>query len=221
MELRADFSLRGFVSTSSEPWTASPMPGVERRMLDRVGGEVARATSIVRYAAGSRFSAHTHDGGEEFLVLDGVFSDASGDFGAGCYVRNPPGSSHAPWSAEGTVIFVKLRQFHPDDTTRVVIDSAAAEWSPGETSGCRVLALHQFGSERVRLLRCDPGARFDPQTHAGGSEMFVLDGSIGDERGRYRRGDWLRCPPGTTQTLVSDDGCLVYLKTGHLPQVSA
>jgi hypothetical protein len=33
--------------------------------------EVARATSIVRYAPQSRFSPHTHGGGEEFLVLDG------------------------------------------------------------------------------------------------------------------------------------------------------
>lgn len=221
MELRADFSLREFVASLSEPWTASPMPGVERRMLDRVGGEVARATSIVRYAPGSRFSSHVHDGGEEFLVMDGVFSDASGDFGSGCYVRNPPGSSHAPWSLDGAVIFVKLRQFHPDDTTRVVIDSATAHWSPGEAEGSRVLALHRFGSERVRLLRCSAGTRFDPETHAGGAEMLVLDGAISDERGRYRRGDWLRCPPGTTQTLASDEGCLVYLKTGHLPVVRA
>jgi anti-sigma factor ChrR (cupin superfamily) len=45
------------------------MHGVERRMLDRIGDEVARATSIVRYASESRFSPHVHDGGEEFLVL--------------------------------------------------------------------------------------------------------------------------------------------------------
>jgi len=32
----------------------SPLPGVERWMLDRVGGEVARATSLVRYAAGAK-----------------------------------------------------------------------------------------------------------------------------------------------------------------------
>jgi len=60
--------------------TPSPIPGVDRRMLDRIGDAVARATSIVRYAPHSHFSAHTHGGGEEFLVLDGVFQDEHGDY---------------------------------------------------------------------------------------------------------------------------------------------
>ncbi|GAL13613.1 hypothetical protein JCM19233_4618 [Vibrio astriarenae] len=51
--------------------------------LDRVGGEVARATSIVRYKPNSAFSPHTHDGGEEFFVLEGVFSDEHGDYPQG------------------------------------------------------------------------------------------------------------------------------------------
>ena len=88
-----------------------PIPGVERRLLERVGEEVARATSLVRYAPGSSFSPHSHDGGEEFLVMDGVFTDEEmGDFPAGYYVRNPVGSSHTPSSEEGCIIFVKLWQ---------------------------------------------------------------------------------------------------------------
>ena len=79
MELNADFSKRVVVHSQSEPWIASPMKGVDRRMLDRIGGEVARATTIVRYAPGSKFSAHTHTGGEEFIVLDCVFQDEHGD----------------------------------------------------------------------------------------------------------------------------------------------
>jgi anti-sigma factor ChrR (cupin superfamily) len=75
MELRSDFRLREVVYTPDLPWSPSPLAGVERRMLDRVGDEVARATSIVRYEPGSRFSAHTHDLGEEILVLEGTFSD--------------------------------------------------------------------------------------------------------------------------------------------------
>jgi len=63
-------------------------------MLDRIGEEVAQATSIVRYAAGSHFDRHVHDGGEEILVPHGVFSDEYGDYPAGAYVRNPPGASH-------------------------------------------------------------------------------------------------------------------------------
>ena len=69
MEINADFSQRVVVHAAQLPWVPSPMAGVERRMLDRIGDEVARATSIVRYAPGSQFSPHTHGGGEEFLVL--------------------------------------------------------------------------------------------------------------------------------------------------------
>ena len=88
MELNADFSRRVAVHAARLPWVPSPMAGVERRMLDRIGDEVARATSIVRYAPGSHFSPHAHGGGEEFFVLEGVFQDEHGEFPAGSYVRN-------------------------------------------------------------------------------------------------------------------------------------
>jgi len=94
-----------------------PMWGLN--MLDRIGDEVARATTIVRYAPNSHFSSHVHSGGEEFIVLEGVFQDEHGDFPAGSYVRNPPTSSHTPGSEPGCVIFVKLWQYDLDDRTPV------------------------------------------------------------------------------------------------------
>ncbi len=123
MNINADLSQRAVVRSEELPWVESPLPGVDRRMLERDGGEVARATSIVRYAPDSAFSAHTHGGGEEFLVLEGVFSDESGDFGPGMYVRNPPGSRHAPRSGPGCTIFVKLRQMDPNDQEFVRVDT--------------------------------------------------------------------------------------------------
>src|SRR5487761_2409392 len=122
MDFNSDFDQRVVLHASDAAWSASPLPGVERRMLDRVGGEVARATSVVRYAAGSRFDRHVHGGGEEILVLEGVFSDEHGDYPAGVYLRNPPGSSHAPYSRDGCTLFVKLWQFAADDTEPVRID---------------------------------------------------------------------------------------------------
>jgi hypothetical protein len=123
MELNADFSKRAVVHGAQTGWVASPMKGVDRRMLDRIGDEVARATSIVRYAPGSHFSSHVHTGGEEFLVIDGVFSDEHGDFPAGSYIRNPPESSHTPGSEPGCTILVKLWQFDLADRTHVRIDT--------------------------------------------------------------------------------------------------
>jgi len=126
MLINADLTQRAVVETADLPWTPSPMPGVARKMLERDGGEVARATSLVRYAAGSRFERHEHGGGEEIFVLDGVLSDERGDYPAGTYIRNPPGSSHAPFSAEGCTLFVKLRQFAADDGARIVVDAHGA-----------------------------------------------------------------------------------------------
>ena len=96
MKLNADLGRRAVALTDELPWQWSPDRSVQRRMLDRDGEEVARATSLVKYPAGSSFPAHKHGAGEEFLVLGGVFSDEFGDYPAGTYVRNPPGSAHSP-----------------------------------------------------------------------------------------------------------------------------
>jgi anti-sigma factor ChrR (cupin superfamily) len=217
MLLNADLSQRAVADTAALPWTQSPMAGVERKMLEREGGEVARATSIVRYAAGSRFGEHEHGGGEEFLVLDGVFSDERGDYPAGTYVRNPPGSRHAPFSREGCTLFVKLRQFAPDDLKRVVIDTSNAEFAPGKTDAYDELMLHQHGAERIYLLRWHAGKSFPKHVHRGGEEIFILSGRYADEHGSYPAGTWVRAPVGSWHTPIETEGALFYAKLGHLP----
>jgi anti-sigma factor ChrR (cupin superfamily) len=199
------------------PWVGSPSPGVERRLLERIGDEVARATSVVRYAAGSRFARHNHGGGEEILVLEGTFEDDHGLYPAGTYLRNPPGSVHAPFSESGCTLLVKLQQMHPEDQQRVVIDTHAAAWHPGLVSGLTVLPLHAFGSEQVALVRWAPGTHFQTHSHPGGEEIFVIDGVFQDEHGTHPAGSWLRNPPGSVHRPWSDAGCTIWVKTGHLP----
>lgn len=217
MRLNADFSLPVVIRPGDTPWVASPLAGVERQMLDRIGEELARATSIVRYAPGSHFSAHEHPGGEEFLVLDGVFSDERGDYPVGTYVRNPIGSRHTPFSREGCTIFVKLMQFAPEDQAQVVIDSHLAAWQLGPLAGMSELALHQHGAEQVLLQRWPAGTQTLACEYPGGAELLVLEGCLEDERGTYPAGSWLRCPAHFGHTLRSTQGCLLWLKTGHLP----
>jgi anti-sigma factor ChrR (cupin superfamily) len=216
LNIHADLSQRAVVHGEDLDWVASPLPGVDRRMLERDGAEVARATSIVRYAPGSRFSAHTHGGGEEFLVLDGTFSDETGDYPAGSYVRNPVGSSHAPYSESGCTIWVKLRQMWPQDQTRVAIETRSTPFVRGLVAGLSVLPLHQFGTEHVALVRWQPGTQFQRHGHPDGEEIFVLEGTFSDELGDYPAGTWLRNPPGSVHTPFSNPGCLIYVKTGHL-----
>lgn len=217
MKLHADFSERVVVESDRLPWLDSPMPGVQRRMLERDGDEVARATSIVRYAPNSHFSAHTHGGGEEFLVLAGVFSDEHGDYPAGTYIRNPVGSTHTPFSTDSCTILVKLWQMHPEDQQRVAIATAQTPWVPGLVKGLQVMPLHAYGSEQVALVKWSPETYFQTHRHWGGEEIYVLEGIFEDEHGTYPPGTWLRSPHGSQHTPFSRQGCTIYVKTGHLP----
>src|SRR5690348_987729 len=214
MELNADFSLRVAVHTARLPWIASPMAGVDRRMLDRIGDEVARATSIVRYAPGSHFSAHTHGGGEEFLVLDGVFQDEHGDFPAGSYVRNPPTSRHTPGSAPGCVLFVKLWQFDLKDRTEVRRDVPALAYMPVEgRPGVETAALFQDGREDVRMERWQPNASLILDL-PGGGEFLVLDGAFDEGGESFAPQSWLRLPPqGRLSATAGVNGCTLWVKS--------
>lgn len=218
MELNADFTQRAVVHSDRIEWQASPMPGVDRRMLDRIGNEVARATSIVRYAPGSHFSEHTHTGGEEFIVLEGVFTDEHGDFPTGSYVRNPPTSAHTPSSAKGCTIFVKLWQFQPEDRTHVVIDMNKMEFIADATRpGVAVMPLFQDTFETVRSERWDANAKVVLDLPEGG-EFLVLEGSLSEGGETLRKGGWLRLPPGSTLTAqTGPDGAGLWVKLRHLP----
>ncbi len=222
MRINAEFDKRVLLHTDEIAWRDSPMPGVARRPLDRIGEEVARATTIVRYAPGSAFSAHVHGGGEEFIVLDGVFQDESGDFPVGSYVRNPPGSRHTPRSGPGCIIFVKLWQFDPEDQTGVRIDMASAAGQPDPTRpGISVTPLFEDRRETVRLERWRPGAqaRFVAE---GGAEIFVLDGGGIESGDRLRRHSWLRVPIGAGVALTAaSEGASFWIKTGHLRYLTA
>ena len=219
--VNADFSQRVVIATGTLPWIPSPQAGVERRLLDRVGGEVARATSLVRYARASAFPAHQHGLGEEFLVLEGVFSDEHGDYPTGTYVRNPPGSRHTPRTEPGCTILVKLRQMKPTETARVVIDTSAAHWEADGT-GLSRLPLHEAADagERVALERLAPDAHLADAGCPGGEEIFLLSGSLRDEYGNYGAGDWIRNPDGFRRNLASPDGATYWVKRGHLRPVS-
>jgi quercetin dioxygenase-like cupin family protein len=222
MKLNADFTKRAVVHAATLNWQASPMAGVERRMLDRIGDEVARATSIVRYAPGSQFSPHVHGGGEEFLVLEGVFQDEHGDFPAGSYVRNPPGSRHTPGSVLGCTMFVKLRQFDLADRTHVLIDTnKMALLEVKGRDGVRVLPLFRDACEDVRLEEWTPGAaiEIDPD---GGLEVLVLQGGFSEGGETYGVHSWLRLPIGAHfSARTATDGCRVWIKEGHLRHIQA
>lgn len=220
MNLNADFDKRAVVHSEAIDWIASPIPGVDRRMLDRIGDEVARATSIVRYAPNSHFSPHVHTGGEEFLVLDGVFEDEHGVFSAGSYIRNPPESSHTPESTPGCVIFVKLWQFDLQDRTHIRTDTNTLNYIPlPGRNGVEAAPLYQDEREDVRVERWASNREitFMP---SNGLEVLVLDGQFQEGGETFEKGSWLRLPiAAELRVLTGSNGARVWVKEGHLQHV--
>jgi quercetin dioxygenase-like cupin family protein len=218
--INARFEERVIIHSSQITWQDSPMPGVSRRPLDRVGSEIARATSVVRYAPGSYFSPHSHTGGEEFLVLQGIFQDEHGDYPVGSYIRNPPGSSHTPRSESGCVIFVKLWQFEPDDQTVVRLNyhQLQQQLNPSRQRGS-LIKLFNNEIETVRIEYWQANTHFDLQLPRG-AEFFVLAGGFVADNDSLGVQSWLRMPcDSKLQAKVGPDGAVVWVKCGHLANV--
>lgn len=215
MLVNADFSRRVVVVPHQYQWVASPQSGVERMMLDRLGGEQARATSLVRYAPASHFPHHPHPGGEEILVLSGCFLEGDERYPAGWYLRNPPGSAHQPSSDEGAVIFVKLGQMPPDENRRVRIDTRDPSfWQRRE--GRDVCQLFSGAAEQATLERLAPGEALFARP-VDSAELLVLAGELGLDGQRCAHGSWIRLPAGEYPSLAAGEaGATLYLKTGHL-----
>ncbi|MDA0228665.1 MAG: cupin domain-containing protein [Proteobacteria bacterium] len=218
-EVNADFSERVRCDTGAMEWQPSPVAGVWRKRLELSGpAESGRVTSLVRFDPGAQFPTHGHPDGEEILVLDGTFSDEDGDYPKGTFLLNPDGSHHTPYSADGCLLFVKLRQFPGAGRAPVQVDTLSAPWKGTGVSGINQLALHhdKANGEKISLYRLTPGCEVSEHTHPGGEEIFILEGGLEDQYGRYAQGCWGRSPAGSHHWAKSETGCLFYGKLGHL-----
>lgn len=217
--INGDLTARVSVDTAAMDWTASPSRTVWRKRVHLVGpAESGQVTSVVRYDAGASFPAHDHPGGEEILVLDGVFSDEHGDWPAGTYLLNPEGFRHAPFSRAGCELFVKLRQFPGRDRRHIALRTDALPWRPGGAPGIQTKPLYeQTGyTDMMRLERWAAGTAPKASTYPGGAEIFVIDGVLCNECGEYGAGCWLRFPEGGGHAPEPGPGCTLYVKTGGL-----
>ena len=216
MRINDDLTLPVLIDTAAMDWVSSPAAGVDRRMLYREGDEVARATSIVRYAVGSAFPPHVHSGGEEILVLSGTFQDEHGDYPAGSYFRNPPGTSHSPAAAEGCEIFVRLWQFRQGDTAQIVRqpgEGAPLALRYGVTTS---LLLFDVGAERVVIETWQANASVTVPNRRG-LEVLVVAGSLCLGGIRLSAQGWGRLPAGQDLTAeAGPEGATVWIKDAAL-----
>jgi len=215
--INGDLATRVAVDTATMDWTPSPSRTVWRKRVHLVGPpEAGQVTSVVRYEPNSTFAAHDHPDGEEIIVLDGVFSDEHGDWLAGTYLLNPEGFRHAPFSRQGCVLFVKLRQFPGRTRAHVALATTALPWQTTTRAGIEVQALYsQPGfADTMRLERWAPRAVVGRIDYPAGAELFVLEGAFDDEAGRFGPRTWLRLPPGAAHAPSTAEGCVVYIKEG-------
>lgn len=216
MLINHNFTRRVTVAADDYHWVHSPQKGIDRVMLDRIGGEQARATSIVRYLPNTSFPQHTHPGGEEILVLDGQFSEGERDYPAGWYLRNPPGSSHQPHSTTGTLLFVKLGQMSGSENSLLRIDTRdASKWR--EEEGISVCPLYENAHESVCLLRLASGSLLVAPPLLRGAELLLIQGSLIEGNSIHAEGSWIRVPAGQRLAFMAEkENTLLYLKKGHL-----
>lgn len=216
MRINDDLSKPVVVHGAKLDWVSSPSAGVDRRMLFRIGGEIARATSIVRYAPGSAFPRHTHGGGEEIVVLEGTFQDEHGDYPAGSYFRNPPGTSHVPASKGGCTIFVRLWQFRDGDQAQIVRQPGQGKQVEPRPGAIRTTILFDDGHEEVRLDDWRPGETIRV-ANTRGLEFFVLAGGLSIGRETLEPQSWGRLPAGIDlSATVGPQGATLWTKDAPL-----
>ncbi len=213
--LNMDFSTTACLRPDEQQWVKSPAEGVSRIHLEREAEESGHTSSFVRFDPGSYFPPHLHPHGEEIYVLDGVFSDEYGDYPAGSYIRNPPGSQHKPFTKNGCTLFVKLEQFQSDDAKQVIVRPEDQQWRPG-IGNLKVLPLHAYKTESTALVLWPENEIFQPHTHWGGEEILVIEGRFIDEHGDYPAGSWIRSPHMSTHFPRVEEETLILVKVGHL-----
>ena len=220
MLIHADFSKSVIITPQNYHWVQSPNGAVSRMMLDRIGDEKARATSIVEFPAHSEFPEHSHPFGEEILVLAGVFTENSDQhYPAGWYMRNPHQSIHQVSSAFGCQIFVKLRQMTEDETIPTRINTEDPQnWALQEDRQRCPLFESKF--EKTFLEKLDSHQLFvERNTH--GIEIFIIQGELCSTTQIYPTGTWLRLPQENhIQLKATSTGAKLYVKIGHLQYAS-
>ncbi len=196
-------------------WVQSPADGVTRFHLEREHEESGHTTSFVKFAANSFFPEHQHPQGEELYVLDGIFSDENGDYPAGSYIRNPPGTKHKPFTRDGCTLFVKLEQFQDGDNEHIVLKPEDQHWSQG-IGNLKVSSLHNYNTTSTALVWWPKDEVFQPHSHWGGEEIVVIKGTFIDEFGRYPAGSWIRSPHLSEHFPRVEEETLILVKVGHL-----
>lgn len=235
IDVNSDLEQRAVVHAAAMPWSPSPwIPGIDRKFLDRYGnGQFVPSTSIVSFGPGVRDPYHAHPHGEEFYVMSGVFTDHTGDYLPGFYVRHPIRWCHGPYvdpRNDAAVVWVKVSQVSEEGEPIVVIDTrdhGQEGWIERAPPKGRLRELPLYRSEatgeRVWYELWAAGTTLVEEQPAGGEELFVVEGTLVEDGVAHPAETWMRNPigaAGTKRERTAPHGCKLLRKSGHLPTVA-
>jgi anti-sigma factor ChrR (cupin superfamily) len=109
-------------------------------------------------------------------------------------------------------------KINSDISKRVVIQQATLPWIDTPWAGVQYRALERGADDAARatsIIRYAPGSCLSSSCEFG-EEIVVLDGVLTDEFGSYRKGDYLKNPPGSSRACESASGCMLFVKQHHL-----
>lgn len=172
-------------------------------------------TMLTKFEPGGFFELHGHPGGEEILVLEGTFKDERGVHPPGTYMLNPEGFIHLPYSEEGCLTFVKLRQHGGKTRQQIRVNIFDLPGQPGVIPEIQVKPIYEQIDypEKVWIEQWQPGTSLSQVVETEVKEIFVIQGTWSDELGDYPPYSWVRYSPNCPYQPASKDGCLLYVKT--------
>lgn len=109
-------------------------------------------------------------------------------------------------------------EINSDISQRVVIQQAALPWIDSPSAGVQHRVLERGADDAARatmVIKFAPGSSLHGACEFG-EEIVVLDGVLTDELGSYKKGDYLKNPPGSSHAYESAEGCTLFVKRQHL-----
>jgi anti-sigma factor ChrR (cupin superfamily) len=103
----------------------------------------------------------------------------------------------------------KEAQLAPLDSRYVAVNELP--WKPTPTQGIdmKILLLDEQSGLMTALFRWEPGTELPLHEHVEIEQTYVLQGSIVDEEGEVREGDYVWRPQGNRHVARSPNGALV------------
>lgn len=220
----ADLMTLVTIRADEHPWHATEIPGIEEKVFERIGkGAEARETTLLRLAAGTGVAQGRAECRIDIFVLEGAIEVAGRHCNAGYFLRLPAGSQFAVRSADGATIMLKKRGDQADGTPLALDTRDRANWAPWGGRGSEKAQIYDPGAlpEASWVGYMLPDLTIPEHDHAGGEEIFILEGELRDERGLYGPRTWVRFPIGARHTPTSlGDGCLMIVREGDARPLS-